>query len=215
MVQELKNRVGFIRTTRTYRLQFSRRKQLNGETPEKFAAELKRLYDKAYKNRYASTRQEDLLQRFLLGLLDYKARIHIELNKDPETIEEAVQEVITYVETMKNSNQVEENYKKAVRQVKGGQKNEKFTRKDNDKKSITREERKRLLKARMKTKIKVLTIKEGDLQSLFNKTFEDKKQELQHKTYDRPGTSPTSFHSHDSQMKGQRRNELCYYCDQP
>ncbi|CAG2206238.1 unnamed protein product [Mytilus edulis] len=156
LVQDLKNRFGVIETTRTYRLQFSRRKQLNGETPEKFAAELKRLYDKAYKNRYASTRQEDLLQRFLLGLLDYKARIHIELNKDPETIEEAVQEVITYVETMKNPNQGEENNKKAVRQVKGGQKNENIIRKDNDKKSDNYQGgRKRLLKARLKTKIKV------------------------------------------------------------
>ncbi|CAG2254804.1 unnamed protein product [Mytilus edulis] len=175
LVQDLKNRFGVIETTRTYRLQFSRRKQLNGETPEKFAAELKRLYDKAYKNRYASTRQEDLLQRFLLGLIDYKARIHIELNKDPETIEEAVQEVITYVETMKNPNQGEENNKKAVRQVKGGQKNENITRKDNDKKSDNYQgAEKTSVESQIEDKNKSLTIKEGDLQSLFNKMFEDK-----------------------------------------
>ncbi|CAG2216172.1 unnamed protein product [Mytilus edulis] len=216
LVQDLKNRFGVIETTRTYRLQFSRRKQLNGETPEKFAAELKRLYDKAYKNRYASTRQEDLLQRFLLGLLDYKARIHIELNKDPETIEEAVQEVITYVETMKNPNQGEENNKKAVRQVKGGQKNENITRKDNDKKSDNYQgAEKTSVESQIEDKNKSLTIKEGDLQSLFNKMFEDKKQELQHKTYGRPGTSQTSFQSNDSQHKGPRQNGLCYYCGQP
>ncbi|XP_071144097.1 uncharacterized protein [Mytilus edulis] len=216
LVQELKNRFGVIETTRTYRLQFSRRKQLNGETPEKFAAELKRLYDKAYKNRYASTRQEDLLQRFLLGLIDYKARIHIELNKDPETIEEAVQEVITYVETMKNPNQGEENNKKAVRQVKGGQKNENITRKDNDKKSDNYQGgEKTSVESQIEDKNKSLTIKEGDLQSLFNKMFEDKKQELQHKTYGRPGTSQTPFQSNDGQHKGPRQNGLCYYCGQP
>ncbi|CAC5420027.1 unnamed protein product [Mytilus coruscus] len=197
------------------RLQFSRRKQINGETPENFAAKLKRLYDKAYKNRYAKTSQEDLLQRFFLGLLDYKARIHIELNKDPETIEEAVQEVITYVETMKNPNQGEENNNKAVRQVKGGQKNENIIGKDNDKKSDGfRGGEKMSVESQNGDKNKSLTIKEGDLQSLFNKMFEDKKQELQHKTYDRPGISQTSFQFHDNQNKGTRQNGLCYYCGQ-
>jgi hypothetical protein len=33
-----------------------------------------------------------------MGLEDNKARVHIELNKDPKTIEEAVQEVIAYIE---------------------------------------------------------------------------------------------------------------------
>ncbi|CAC5416354.1 unnamed protein product [Mytilus coruscus] len=174
LVQELKTRFGVIETTRTFRLQFSKRKQINGETPEKFAAELKRLYNKAYKNRYARTRQEDLLQKFLLGLLVYKARIHIDLNKDPETIEEAVQEVITYVETMKNPNQGEENNKKAVRQVKGGQKNENIIGKDNNKKSDSfRGGEKMSVESQNEDKNKSLTIKEGDLQSLFNKMFED------------------------------------------
>jgi hypothetical protein len=51
-------------------------------------------YDKAYRHRDQGTRQEDLLQRFLLGLQDYKARIHVELNRDPYTIEEALHEVV-------------------------------------------------------------------------------------------------------------------------
>ena len=33
-----------------------------------------------------------------MGLEDNKARVHIELRKDPKTIEEAVQEVIAYIE---------------------------------------------------------------------------------------------------------------------
>ena len=116
LIKELENRFGVIETARTYRIQFSRRRQLNGETPEKFAAELKCLYDKAYKGRDSVTRQENLLQRFLLGLQDFKARVHLELNKDPKTIEEAVQEVITYTETMKNPNN-EDGHKRSIRQV--------------------------------------------------------------------------------------------------
>jgi hypothetical protein len=39
VIKELNNRFGVIETTRTYKLQFSRRKQLTGESVEKFAAE--------------------------------------------------------------------------------------------------------------------------------------------------------------------------------
>ena len=117
VIKELNNRFGVIETTRTYKLQFSRRKQLTGESVEKFAAELKRLYYKAYRNRDARTRQEDLLQRFLLGLNDYKARVHLELHRDPATIDDAVYEILTYMETMKNPNQLDET-KKSVRQIK-------------------------------------------------------------------------------------------------
>ena len=48
VIKELNNRIGVIETTITYKLQFSRRKQLTGESVEKFAAELKRLYYKEY-----------------------------------------------------------------------------------------------------------------------------------------------------------------------
>ena len=68
LIRELSNRFGVVETARTYKLQFNRRKQFPGETTEKFAAELKRLYDKAHRNRDFKIRQEDLLSRFLLGL---------------------------------------------------------------------------------------------------------------------------------------------------
>jgi hypothetical protein len=64
-------------------IQFNRRYQKTGETVEIYATELKRIYEKAYTNRDARIRQEDLLQRFLMGIGNDKARIHIELNKDP------------------------------------------------------------------------------------------------------------------------------------
>ena len=54
---------------------------------------------------------------FLLGLNDYKARVHLELHRDPATIDDAVYEILTYMETMKNPNQLDET-KKSVRQIK-------------------------------------------------------------------------------------------------
>jgi len=121
LVKELQNRFGIFETKKNYRVQFNRRNQKSGETPEAYAAELKRIYDKAYTNRDAKIRQEDLLQRFLMGLIDNKTRIHIELTKDPRSVEEAVHEVITYLETTNYSqydDQVSGRNKRVVRQVK-------------------------------------------------------------------------------------------------
>ncbi|CAC5404066.1 unnamed protein product [Mytilus coruscus] len=164
LIKELRNRFGVIESSRTYKLQFSRRRQFSGETPEKFASELKRLFDNSYKNRDFKTRQEDLLQMFLLGLQDYKARIHIKLNKDPQTIEEAVHEVITYSETMKNPNP-DENNKKTVRQVNKyfGQLNGKKT--TDDGKQNPNSSNTEVIEQKSKT----LTIKEDELKSLFDK----------------------------------------------
>ena len=177
---------------------------------------MKRLYDKAYKKRDAKTRQEDLLQRFLLGLQDFKARIHIELNKDPETIEEAVHEVITYTETMKNPNQCDDNNKKAVRQVKK-------TEKDNQHGQLNGRKQAELVKKEYskKTSIqrpdadKMLTIKEADLQKLFNKMFEDKQQELQSKAFSRPSMSPSTKPVHNNQNNGSHNTLLCFRCGRP
>ena len=120
LVNELKNRFGVIENKKTYRVQFNRRNQKTGETVEIYATELKRIYEKAYTNRDARIRQEDLLQRFLMGIGNDKARIHIELNNDPKTIEEAVQEVITFMETTKYPQHDDEQYfnkRRFVRQV--------------------------------------------------------------------------------------------------
>jgi hypothetical protein len=55
-----------------------------------------------------------------MGIGNDKARIHIELNKDPNTIEEAVQKVITFMETTKYPQHDDEQYfnkRRFVRQV--------------------------------------------------------------------------------------------------
>ncbi|VDI37728.1 Hypothetical predicted protein [Mytilus galloprovincialis] len=78
LATELKNRFGVFENKRAYKVQFNRRTQKPNEDTADYAAELKRLYDKAYSNRHAKIRQEDLLQRFLMGLSDTEARIYLE-----------------------------------------------------------------------------------------------------------------------------------------
>jgi hypothetical protein len=183
----LNNRFGVIETTRTYKLQFSRRKQLTGESVEKFAAELKRLYYKAYRNRDARTRQEDLLQRFLLGLNDYKARVHLELHRDPATIDDAVYEILTYMETMKNPNQLDET-KKSVRQIKNTPKDLIHGQLNGKKLLETRETEMSnpVVTGGSGEQSKTIMIKEEDLQALFHKMMGQTKQEVPTKTFQRP-----------------------------
>ena len=70
-----------------------------GETGEEFAAELKRLYAKAYSFRDENTRQEDLVRRFLDGLRDSDARFEVEYNKEPENIDETVYHAVNFAQT--------------------------------------------------------------------------------------------------------------------
>ncbi|CAC5390201.1 unnamed protein product [Mytilus coruscus] len=61
LATELKNRFGVFENKRTYKVQFNRRTQKQNEDTADYAAELKRIYDKAYSNIHAKIRQEDLL----------------------------------------------------------------------------------------------------------------------------------------------------------
>ena len=99
LVDELDSRFKKVHTNKAYSAQFSNRNQRAGESIEDYAAELKRLYDKAHSNRDRSTRCEDLLRRFLDGLMDDHARFHVEYIKDPQNIDEAMFEVVNFVET--------------------------------------------------------------------------------------------------------------------
>ena len=65
LVSELNSRFRVAVTKKTYGAQFSHRCQKANESVEEYAAELKRLYDKAHANRDEETRREDLLRRFL------------------------------------------------------------------------------------------------------------------------------------------------------
>jgi hypothetical protein len=88
-----------VETKKTFAAQFSSRSQKPGEGFEDYAAELKRLYNKAYPHRDEETRREDLLRRFLDGLYDERTRFHVEFVKEPNSIDKAVYEVVNFTET--------------------------------------------------------------------------------------------------------------------
>ena len=124
LTKEMKSRFGEIKRTKTYAMQFNRRNQQSNESVEEYAAELKRLFDRAYPHRDAATRQEDLVARFLLGISDDKARVHVELNKEPKTIDQAVYHAVNYIEATQRVNFRDDGSKppKPVRQTKDHQK---------------------------------------------------------------------------------------------
>ena len=103
LVRELKHRYRKVETTRMYSAQFSNGIQKSGESVEDYAADLKRLYDKAHAHRGRSTRREDLLRRFLDGILDEGARFQVEYVKEPKNIDAAVYEVVNFVDTRERS----------------------------------------------------------------------------------------------------------------
>lgn len=103
LVKELKHRFRKVETARTFGAQFSSRSQNQGESVEDYAAELKCLYDKAHANRDPATRREDLLRRFLDGLLDDRARFQVEFIKEPDDIDDAVFEVVNFLETRRRT----------------------------------------------------------------------------------------------------------------
>ena len=104
LIKELKNRFRKVETSRTFGARFSNRNQNPGESVEEYAAELKRLYDKAHSNRDAETRCEDLLRRFLDGISDDSARFQVEYVKEPLDIDDAVYEVVNFIETKRRPN---------------------------------------------------------------------------------------------------------------
>ena len=103
MVKELGNRFWRVETAKAFISMFSNRQQKPSESVEDFAADLKCLYDKAYAERDAQTRTEDLLRRFFDGLMDDKSRFHVEYIKDPSDIDEAVYEVVHFLSTQRPS----------------------------------------------------------------------------------------------------------------
>ena len=101
LVEELTRRYRVVETSRSFAAKFSRRSQRHGETAENYAAELKMLYDKAHKNRERNVRDEDLVRRFLDGLVDQEAKFKVEYHKEPKNIDAAVFHVVNLVELKK------------------------------------------------------------------------------------------------------------------
>ena len=138
LIKELNSRFRVVETKRTFAAQFSQRTQRQGETAEEFAAELKRLYAKAYSFRGEATRQEDLVRRFLDGLRDSDARFEVEYNKEPVNIDEAVFHVVNFVQTRRRGSAEEysdRKFKKYTRRTNvetDGSSDEEVQEEDND-----------------------------------------------------------------------------------
>ncbi|MCG7867519.1 MAG: hypothetical protein JAY74_14290 [Candidatus Thiodiazotropha taylori] len=121
LIKELNSRFRVVETKRTFAGKFSQRTQKPGETAEEYAAELKRLYAKAYTFRDENTRQEDLVRRFLDGLRDSDARFEIEYNKEPDNIDEAVYHAVNYLQTKRKGStegSADKQYKRYARRSK-------------------------------------------------------------------------------------------------
>ena len=104
LIKELNSRFHTVETEKAFAAKFSQRVQKTDETAEEYAAELKRLYAKAYKSRDSRTRQEDLVRRFLDGLKDHEARFEVEYHKEPVDIDTAVYHVVNFIQTRRRSN---------------------------------------------------------------------------------------------------------------
>ncbi|KAH3832778.1 hypothetical protein DPMN_106073 [Dreissena polymorpha] len=101
LVREINNRFRIIENPRTFAAKLSQRDQKQNETAEVYAAELKRLYDRAHTRWDGATKKEDLVRRFLDGLRDEDVRWEVEYVKEPRDIDEAVYHVVNYIQTRK------------------------------------------------------------------------------------------------------------------
>ena len=77
---------------------FWKRDQKAGELEETYTAELKRLHGKAWPKQNLDSTEEDLLQRFMNGLLDKKVKQQVEFVKNPNNIDDALDEEVKYWE---------------------------------------------------------------------------------------------------------------------
>jgi len=113
---ELNSRFRVVETSKTFAAKYTRRNQKHGETTEAYAAELKMLYDKAHPHRDRRTRDEDLVRRFLDGLLDEDTRFEVEYHKEPATIDDGVYNVVTLLQT-RGGIEGERGYKRTARRT--------------------------------------------------------------------------------------------------
>ena len=120
LIKELNSRFHTVETEKAFAAKFSQRVQKTDETAEEYAAELKRLYAKAYKSRDSRTRQEDLVRRFLDGLKDHEARFEVEYHKEPVDIDTAVYHVVNFIQTRRRNSSdtyADRKFKRSVRRT--------------------------------------------------------------------------------------------------
>ena len=157
LVREINNRFRIIETPRTFAAKFSQRDQKQNETAEEYAAELKRLYDRAHKRRDGATRKKDLVRRFLDGLQDEDVRWEVEYVKEPRDIDEAVYHVVNYIQTRKRHQVGSNRRQRPVRRTGGTETDEADSENESDSDTVEyafRVPNKRQFKRREKTEAK-------------------------------------------------------------
>ena len=98
LVDCLKKSFRKVESRKMFAEMFWKRDQKAGELEETYAAELKRLHGKAWPKRNTESTKEDLLQRFMNGLLDKRGKQQVEFVKNPTNIDNALNEVVKYRE---------------------------------------------------------------------------------------------------------------------
>ena len=118
LLHEMNCRIRLIETPHSFAAKFSRRTQRPNETVEDFAADLKKLYEKAHGYWDRRTCDEDLVRRFLDGLHDDDNRFEVEYHKDPRNIDEAVYHAVCMIQCRSASrpNKRASNTRRAVSQ---------------------------------------------------------------------------------------------------
>ena len=230
LCKELKNRFRVVETSKTFGVQFSHRNQKNGETVEEYAAELKKLYDKAHARRDKETRREDLLRRFLDGLIDEKARFHVEFVKEPNNIDEAVFQVVSFLETKQTAGKVYDT-SRSVRNATNIQKNDSDSDSDDMRiaRSLPGKNKNRIIKRDESSKSTVEQNK-TDKQEIFDlsKLRDIVREELKNiHPLQLPNSYPHPFRQQGNRLNfsynGQnqnrsyndRKNKTCFYCHEP
>jgi hypothetical protein len=114
LVKELNNRYREVETKKSLEAKFSSRRQKPHESVEVYAADLKKLYAKAYPGRDESVRREDLLRKFFDGLIDEKVQFQVEYIKEPDNIDDAVFQVVNFCDMNRSTSKAE---RKTIRAV--------------------------------------------------------------------------------------------------
>lgn len=161
-----------------------------------------------------------MIQRFLLGLQDYKARIHIELNKEPRSIDEAVQEAIIYTETMKNPNHQEDNHKRVVRQIRNTNPKDSKVNPDKfqDVQDNEKSDRSELTTLKVESdseKTGIVTCNKQDLREIFEEMFKVKEtgNHLYNAARQNQNRAPASNTNWNPIVS--RKPVTCFSCNQP
>ncbi|KAH3868714.1 hypothetical protein DPMN_031866 [Dreissena polymorpha] len=121
------------------------------------------LYDRAHKRRDVATRKEDLVKRFLDGLRDEDVRWEVEYVKEPRDIDEAVFNVVNYIQTRKRHQIGSNRRQRPVRRTGGTETDETHSENESDLDIVEyafRVPNKRQVKCREKTETKRKEIKQ-------------------------------------------------------